>query len=168
MFKCKRNGKELLYCKTGWTMTVTRGRAPKWKRKCSQGEAEMHNTPHNALLTCMFSIGYWLCWFSMKSLPGRIVPILENLKRLRARKGQIEKQATKQGGLKALPGSGCLVRESLLTLLPLTLKYFWRGSFQKQVSSQWCKWKRDLAKSDQDCTLGRDFPSSHIRINREK
>ena len=40
---------------------------------------------------------------SMKSLPARIAPILENLKRLRARKGQTRRQGRKEGGMRTPP-----------------------------------------------------------------
>lgn len=46
----------------------------------------------------------------MKSLPGRIVLIFENLKRPKVMKGQTERQVRKQGRLKALLGSGFPVK----------------------------------------------------------
>lgn len=66
---------------------------------------------------------------SMKSLPARIAPILENLKRLRARKGQTRRQGRKEGGMRTPPRSGGSVKEPFLTFSPPTLKCFWTGQF---------------------------------------
>lgn len=58
MFEPTRNGKELLYCKTSWKLKVTWDQVPKSKRKRSQGEPDMFNTPLNTpFLACIFSTG---------------------------------------------------------------------------------------------------------------
>lgn len=91
----------------------------------------------------------------MKSLPGRIVLIFENLKRAKVIKGQTERQVRKQGRLKAL-GSGFPVKSlsshSFCSHPDISAEAFSRTiSVHNAINA-----KRDMEKviNIKDCKLG--------------
>ena len=124
---------------------------PKMKEKTfTRGSLRVqhHSTQYSALLTSTFSIGFSLCRLSKKSLPGRIIIILENLKIPKVIKGQIERQVRKEGRLKALPESGSPVK-SISSHSFHSHSDISRGTVQNYFSSQCYKCKEGHGKSDQ-------------------
>ena len=147
------------------------GSSPKMKEKTfTRGglRVQHHSTQYSELLTSTFSIGCSLFRLSKKSLPGRIVIILENLKRPKVIKGQIERQMRKEGRLKALPESGYPVK-SLSSHSFHSHSDISRGTVQNHFSSQCYKCKEGHGKSGQYQRLQTWLRLSfHVRINSEK